>query len=545
MSKNPIHVLAIRAIYILAALCLPAPVWAAGSEAPLPKIELVPDDGNLPLNSALYSGSMDYGDLARQGYVEREFYFSGEASTRDQESGAVLQRDLPYVSRMVVRMPLNPKDFSGNVIIEPFHGQLETSIMWTQLHRYMTKNGDVWVGFTVKPYSLDMDSKTGYNLGGIPMLKAYDPIRYGRLDLAPDMRPLTPPPPPKTPPQSFDLMTQVAALFKSNDSTSPLKGFRVRKLYAVGNGMNGEIVGGYVRTGQDEAWRLPDGGQIIDGYLFNNTTRLPPKPPRHAAFVMVRSEHEIERAAFLGFIGKTENTSSYRIYNVPGTAHLGTRDSPDSGSGAHQMNAVLPKPDADMPWTLDATSCPNLNDEPAELFLGAILTRMELWGKNGTPLPVSPDPETLPGDPDTPMGDPTSSGPFDPPQKVALVKRDPASGNVVGGVRMPWVEASVALYLSSVASQAPGASPPSDKPVDAWPRASKEISKTARPSHGGKCILENPRLPYDTAKLRMLYSGYADYQRKFEAAKAAAVKKGWLLKEDADTLRPRGDPTKF
>jgi hypothetical protein len=524
---------------------LPAESTAVAAIAPLPTVEPVPDNGNLPLNSALYSGSMDYGDLARQGYVEREYYFSGKASTRDQESGAVLQADLPYVSRMVVRMPLNPKDFSGNVIIEPFHGQRETAIMWTQLHRYLTRHGDAWVGFTVKAYSLDMDPQTGYNVGGIPMLKAYDAVRYGRLDLAPDMRPLTPPPPPKTPPQALDLLTQVAALLKSNDPASPLKGFTVRKLFAVGNGMSGEVVAGYVRTGQDQAWQLPTGGQIIDGYLFNNMTRLPPKPPKNAALVMVRSEHEIERAAFLGFIGQTANNDSYRVYNVPGTAHLGTRDTNDSTSGAHQMNAILPKPEANLPWVVDATSCPNLNDEPAELFLAAVLSRMELWGKNGTALPVAPDPETLPGDPGTPMGDPTSFGPFNPPKKVALVKRDPMSGNVLGGVRMPWVAAPVALFLSSVASQAPGAAKPSLKPADAWPRESKDIPKAARPSHGGACILENPRQSYDTAKLKQLYKSYADYEQKFSAAKALAVKQGWLLREDADTLRPRGDPANF
>jgi hypothetical protein len=511
----------------------------------VPTIEPVMDDGNLPLNSALYSGSMDYGDLARQGYVEREYYFSGKASTRDQESGAILEADLPYVSRLVVRMPLNPRDFSGNVILEPFHGQLETAIMWTQLHRYLTKHGDAWVGFTVKPYSLDMEPQTGYNVGGVPMLKAYDPVRYGRLDLAPDMRALSRPPPPRTPPQSFDLMTQVAALLKSNDPSSPLRGAQVHKVFAVGNGMSGEVVGGYVRTGQDQAWHMPDNTQLIDGYLINNTTRFPPSPPKNAAFVMVRSEHEIERAAFLGFIGKTANTGAYRIYNVPGTAHLGTRDSNDSTSGAHQINAVLPKPEANLPWVVDATSCPNLNDEPADLFLDAILSRMELWGANGTALPIAPDPETLVGDEGTPMGDPTSAGPFDPPKKVALVKRDSVSGNVLGGVRMPWVEAPIALYLSSVASQKSGVAGTPAKPVDAWPRATKEIPKAARPSHGGACILENPRVAFDRPKLKELYKSYKDYEQKFSAAKIVAVKNGWLLKDDADALRPRGDPAEF
>ena len=550
---------------------------AARQVAPVPTIDPVPDDGNLPFNSARYGLSKDYGDFAHYGYVEKEFYISGNASTRDQESGAVLKANLPYVSRIVVRMPANPKAFSGNVLIEPFHAIYEKTDMWLQLHQRITERGDIWIGVTVKAYGRDMEPTSAYMLGGIPALKAYDPVRYGRLHLEPDMRQLYPAPPAPTPPQALDLMTQAGALARAG---TVLKGFDVKKVYAVGSGIGGEVVANYVRL-ESDAWKTAAGQQIFDGYFYGITGRFPVHLPTHAALVLYRGTNEIDRAAASGFIGKGPNTAQARIYNVVGLSHINSRDVSDNESPLAQLNSVLPDPQADMPkmpYIVEPKlACPNLNDEPVDLALDALLVGMEEWGSHGTPLPESPEPQIMPGDADAPPGDVTGAIAHSP-KRALIVKTDPVTGTMLGGVRMPWVDAPVAGYpvadprMAGMMKASPGdimhgggpplpggpplagaphfPPPPPGPPIepsDSWPLASK--AKPKLPTKPGPpmafCFLFNPRLPLASGKLHTLYANYDDYVAKFNASKARAVQARWLLKEDADTLRPRGTPDDF
>lgn len=522
--------------------------------APIPKIEPVPDNGNLPLNSAMYAMSLDYGELARYGYVEKEFYFSGTASTREQETTAILKADLPYVSRMVVRMPASPKAFSGNVIMEPFHAVFEKTDIWQQTHRYITERGDAWVGYTVHGYHLDMEPDNGYFLGGVPMLKAYDPVRYGRLNLEPDLRPGTIPPPTPLPPQSLDLTAQVGALLKSNDVQSPLSSYAVKRVFLTGAGINGDVIAVWLSTGQHDAWTTPQGGQIFDGYLYGVQFRFPPPPPKNAAVVLYRDIAGYARAAESGWIDKAPDTPNYKVYNFIGMSHIGAVNNPWAESPLMQINAVLPQPEATMPalpWVIDNYGgCTNVNDDPINLALGALLVRLEDNRMKGTPLPEAPLPALLPDDPGATIWDKSGRGDELKDKKVAKLKLDPVSGMVVGGVQMPWIAVPIAAYplpTPFVPGGGPGGPPKMAKPTptDAWPRASMFEAKLPHKPGPGFCPIYHPRIPFDAATLRKLYGSYDAYAAKFEAAKVEAVRKGWLLKQDAATLRPRARPSDF
>jgi hypothetical protein len=51
-------------------------------------------------------------------------------------------------------------------------------------------------------------------------------------------------------------------------------------------------------------------------------------------------------------------------------------------------------------------------------------------------------------------------------------------------------------------------------------------------------MVYDTKIPYDRAKLKALYGSHAAYVRKYEAAKRAAIREGYLLPEDALHLAP-------
>jgi hypothetical protein len=68
-------------------------------------------------------------DLAGRGYVEEEYFFGGTASrfnipvpltdaNTPQTTATVIQTDVPYRTRMIVRRPVSALNFSGTVVME-------------------------------------------------------------------------------------------------------------------------------------------------------------------------------------------------------------------------------------------------------------------------------------------------------------------------------------------------------------------------------------------------------------------------------------------
>ena len=84
---------------------------------------------------------------------------------------------------------------------------------------------------------------------------------------------------------------------------------------------------------------------------------------------------------------------------------------------------------------------------------------------------------------------------------------------MVGGVRPPWIIAPAATYLTD--------------------------------QETGCGLIYDTKVPYAAAELRKLYGSYDGYVKRFEAAKAEAVRQGYLLPEDARQLKPVARPEDF
>ncbi|NHC44309.1 alpha/beta hydrolase domain-containing protein [Motilibacter aurantiacus] len=117
-------------------------------------------------------------DLASAGYVEQEFFISGQA-TRYAQSGTstatVTSTGHPYSTRIVVRKPTDAKKFNGVVVAEWINvsNQWDQEVDWFQSHEHFLREGYAWVG--VSAQRVGVHSATG--------LKAWSPARYGSLDV--------------------------------------------------------------------------------------------------------------------------------------------------------------------------------------------------------------------------------------------------------------------------------------------------------------------------------------------------------------------------
>ena len=108
-------------------------------------------------------------------YIEEEFFFEGTANrytTPPGATGAIVDGNHSYRSRLIVRRPRSASAFNGTAIIEwnnvtPGH---DLDIDWLQSHDYWMRSGYVWVGVSAQRV-------------GVEALKVWNARRYGSLDV--------------------------------------------------------------------------------------------------------------------------------------------------------------------------------------------------------------------------------------------------------------------------------------------------------------------------------------------------------------------------
>ena len=107
--------------FVLIGGALPVFSQAVPGVIPLPAVT-----GPIPVTADSYpmmaaAQLQDVVDLPKAGYVEEEFLISGRANIYDWDASSrltVKTSSAPYTTRILVRRPVNPANFSGNVIIE-------------------------------------------------------------------------------------------------------------------------------------------------------------------------------------------------------------------------------------------------------------------------------------------------------------------------------------------------------------------------------------------------------------------------------------------
>ncbi|MEP7004706.1 MAG: alpha/beta hydrolase domain-containing protein [Sphingomonas bacterium] len=490
----------------LALLCTALSVaQPVAAEVPaLPTVTPVPPSSQPPLSSATRPGT-EYSDLAKAGYVETEYYLSGVGPAITAAGKTLF--DAPYVTRILVRRPADQAGFNGTVIIEPFSWFGERGAGWILTRDYLLRKGYAYVGYTLNinaprddPKFPDSKGKEGADdPNGLykpivnfdfmrrfdyaryaPLGSYYDPVRFTRGG-APD--PFVP--------QSQAIGAQLARLLKSNDPAGPMGTLRVERVYVNSWAVTAQIWMDYLDQGRHQSWRMPDGGPLIDAYMTGkmsfgevggDAVRVPRKMPDGVPFVTVYSESEAMHDAIEGIaLPPDSNRPMLRYYEVTGMPHLRLGD---LGTQHRELFA------ADVGKAKDPR-CTILYDEPVEVVTSALLDAMDGWVRTGKPMPMAP---RL-----------VHSG--------KGIARDAVSGNMIGGVRPPWIMAPVATYLTD--------------------------------QETGCGLVYDTKVALSAAQLRRLYGSYRGYVRRFDAAKRAAIRLGYLLPEDAERVQPIAGPEDF
>src|SRR4026207_1125139 len=115
-------------------------------------------------------------DLARNGYVEEEFFIEGMASrynTPAMATGTVADANHPYRTRVVVRRPKSPSRFNGTAIVEWTNVSQghDNEVDRVQSGAPFVRAGCAWGGVSAQRV-------------GVDALKEWSPSRYGTLDVS-------------------------------------------------------------------------------------------------------------------------------------------------------------------------------------------------------------------------------------------------------------------------------------------------------------------------------------------------------------------------
>jgi hypothetical protein len=447
----------------------------------------------------------DNTDFEAYGYVEEEFFVSGKANVYELAgdkdlSVRVRTPQAPYTTRIVVRRPAAPEAFSGNVIVELLNPTtfVDLAVTWMESHTHFLRNGDIYVGITVKPIT-------------IKALKRFDPGRYAPLTMAnplpPDQTcPNATSPLPDTTPETenglaWDIISQVGALLKSKTPQNPLIGFGVEKLYVSGVSQTGDYLITYHNVFHPVT-TLEGGKSIYDGYLIiypvyifgkGGTTPLhqcadaiPADDPRariqpgNVPVICIQTQTDFKAGLKVRREDSDAPGDRYRLYEIPGSAHVALYASSFLAAEEDMTAAGIP---------LMVRDCkePIMSNFPAHYFLNGAFANLDRWVREGTPPPradrigVDENGETLLDE----------------------------FGNALGGVRSPYLDVPTAAYYPSSTSDTPGF----------------------------MAFLMGYMVPFDEQRLADLYGTKDNYMEKVIRATHSLVKERWITKMDGDQIK--------
>jgi len=427
-------------------------------------------------------------DLSKVGYLEEEYFVSGNANVYDwAPDGAVTTKtaNAPYSTRVLVRRPRT--GFSGTVIVELLFParRFDWSMMWGFSHNYIVDNKHAWIGITL-PSSLDG-------------LKKFNPARYANLSFA---NPSTTP-----------------CAGAQNNAVSPLEdGLKWDMIsqvgaFAKGDQLKGQYVflttqGGDVSTYANAIHaNLQNGKPVYDGYLLKagfTMTRINQCAPVPAAndprqIVKNVGAPVIAVAAQGEIIGGTyatrrddsdEPNDRYRLYEVASAGHMDKSAYYGFPSLKDQVAAVgTAQGTEEWPFNVLCTpEIPLMDPSLIGFVYNASFASLDQWARKGTPAPRAPRIELK--DAGTPQ---------------ASVVTDKL-GHGMGGVRTAFIDVPDATYFTNSAGP-------------------------------GVCREMGHKNTFDSAKINELYGSRRSYSSRFTETVDRLVKERWLTEGDAKRLK--------
>src|ERR1044071_9069321 len=207
--------------------------------APLPTVEgPITGPGEMP--PGIRPGP-DGTNLQDFGYVTEEYFVSGTAAGQ------------PYKTRILIRKPPTPQQFSGMVVGEPTHRGGNALIC--QYARFgIGKRGHGCVTVAARRINLNNPATPGAGL------KEFNLERYGSLQVADN--------------QTNEIIAQIGRLIRGNLSGGPMGDYAVSLLILSGTSDSSAATRAYMSSSAqlDHAdLRMPDGGPIHHGVFVTST----------------------------------------------------------------------------------------------------------------------------------------------------------------------------------------------------------------------------------------------------------------------------------
>src|SRR3984957_6661371 len=311
-------------------------------ETPVPTVR--PIEGRPPVPVPPYP-------LESGGYVEQEFLVEGVARsfaltgerTPDGRWSVKEDAEAAYVTRIIVRRPVDPAAFSGMVAVEwnNVSAGMDVSPDWALLQRELTGRGHIWVGVSVQ--------KAGIDGGGLTEglhLKVLAPDRYGLLKHPGDA-------------WSFDILSQVGALLRS-PSAAALGVPGAQRLVALGESQSAFFLVTYINA-IDPVVQVFDGffvhGRGATGAALGGVWMPGSQPGSAAAPERIRDDarvpvlvlqSETDVVVLGGGAPAQPDGEHVRLWEMAGAAHVDTytlvASAKDDGSLTPQALAELMKP---------------------------------------------------------------------------------------------------------------------------------------------------------------------------------------------------------
>jgi hypothetical protein len=425
-------------------------------------------------------------DLSRYGYAEEEYLFRGTATVWRHGAGGnheAVRSDLPFCTRVLVRRPASGRS-SGLLQVEPLHPDLDSALVWNAIHPWILRGRHSWMGVTVfAPVARQL-------------AEFVDPERYAEVDIPEDG-------------MLYDVLGAAIRSAIAGDF-GPITADRI---ILAGMSATGSFTRVTLQDGFHERWTRADGRRLIDGYvigissggagmagypsLSSEDAELAPDDPRRtiaprdAVAFEVLSETEAETHERVTREDSDEPGSLYRLYEIGATAHIEAHPSVLTNLQQYERcGGVRP--------AFEVRE--QRSDARFDLYLRGAFEAMERWLANGE---LPPRAER-----------------FQHRTGTEELVRD-ADGNVLGGVRTPWLTVPTAAYAPhSTASEE------SERPPEWMPFGDPQM--LAR--------LVGSMHPFSIAELRERYGSRATYLDRFTLAVRDEVRRGLLLEEDADEL---------
>jgi hypothetical protein len=454
----------------------------ASADVPVPQISgpvAATDVPGSPGHNYIFFSSNH--DLAQHGYVEEEFFVRGAANTHNiadpMKDGALASTDQPYMTRVVVRRPANPKLFNGIVVVEWYNvtNQFDAENVWFFDWEHMLREGYVWVGVSAQTV-------------GVAALKKFSPARYGDLDVGKTVSVGAGlPAGTDADALSYDIFSQVGEAIKHPSNMDMLHGLKAKLVLAAGESQSANRLASYVNS-------INPSARVYDGFFLLSSLGRRIRDDLPVPVIKVSTEFDTLNGEAAS---EQPDTEKFRSWEVAGTSHV----------DQHLRASREPMELRDNGRSLEAAMAPLCANPqigtrvPTSYVVASALDKLAIWAKGGKP----------------PRGAPRLAVTKVYPRPLAADVVRNADGLAQGGIQLSELAVPTQINVGDNAPANPSSVPAGGEAIGA-----------------GACVRWGYSVDMSFEQLSARYPSHAAYVAAVKKVTDQNVKDSYILPFDAD-----------